>query len=234
MPRSRFHAHAPFSMTWILPLLLIFPGCAFQGATVLEDRTPQMGSIVVAGFIPVLSSNEEGGVIRGPLKGTVYMAHPVPQDAAENMTESVYNKLAGKGYDLISPGQAKGVLAGLLASKPDLEGIQLYREVGKTLSADGVLIGYLYRWAEREGTDFAVERPASVAFDLYLLRTEDGAVVWRGKFDKTQQSFVENLLDIGTFIKSKGRWIKAGTLAEMGLDDLVGKFPKSIARVEEE
>lgn len=234
MLRSRYHHHAHLSMSWILLLMLLSAGCAFQGATVLEDRAYQIRSIVVAGFIPVLSGNQEGGVVRGPLQGTVYMAHPVPQDAAEKMTESVYAKLAGKGYDLISPGQAKGVLASLLSSKPDMNGIQLYRQVGNTLSADGVLIGYLYRWWEREGTDFAVERPASVAFDLYLLRTEDGSVAWRGKFDKTQQSFVENLLDIGTFMKSRGRWVKAEALAEMGLDELLGKFPMSMPRTEKE
>lgn len=234
MPRTRFHSHAPFSMTCTSLLLLLFSGCAFQGATVLEDRAPQLKSIVVAGFTPLLTGNEQGGVVRGPLQGTVYLAHPIPSEVAENMTESVFAKLAGKGYELVSPGQASGALASLVSAKPDLAGVELYREVGSALSADGVLIGYVYRWLEREGTDFAVERPASVAFDLYLLRTTDGAVVWRGKFDKTQQSFVENLLDLGTFMKSKGRWIRAEVLAEMGLNELLGKFPKSFPKEEKE
>jgi len=189
---------------------------------------------VVAGFIPVLSGNEEPGIVRGPLQGAVYMASPVPENIAENLTESLFSKVAEKGYELISPGQAKGVLASLHFSKPNMEGVELYREVGKTLSADGVLIGYIFRWWEREGKDFAVDRPASVGFDLYLLRSENGAVVWRGKFDKTQQSFFENLLDAGTFFKSKGKWVKAETLAEMGLSELLLKFPKNIGKIEKE
>jgi hypothetical protein len=233
MPRIRFRNPILFSMIWIL-LLLLSTGCAFQGATVLEDKSHQMESIVVAGFIPVLSGSEEPGIVRGPLQGAVYMAHPVPEDIAEMMTESVYSKMREKGYELISPGQAKGVLAGLHSSKPNMEGVELYREVGRTLSADGILVGYIFRWWEREGKDFGVDRPASVAFDLYLLRSEDGAVVWRGKFDKTQQSFFENVLDAGTFFKSKGKWVKAETLAEMGLSDLMGKFPKNIVRTERE
>jgi hypothetical protein len=230
----RFQHKAPLSRNGILLLLLLFPGCAFQGATVLEEKASRMESIVVAGFIPVLSGDEEAGVVRGPLQGTVYLAHPIPEEIAEKLTESVYAKIAEKGYELISPDQAKGVLGTLLSSKPDGNGIQLYREVGNAFSADGVLVGYLYRWLEREGTNYAVERPASVAFDLYLLRTEDGAVVWRGKFDKTQQSFSENLLDIGAFMKSKGKWVKAEALAEMGLNELLGKFPKSVGRAEKE
>jgi hypothetical protein len=231
---SRSNRNPRISLIWILPLLLLFHGCAFQGATVLEDRATRIGSIAVAGFIPVLSGGEEPGVVRGPLQGTAYLAHPVPQDVAEKMTESVYSRLSEMGYDLVSPGQAKGVLAKLLSSEPNSEGIQLYMDVGKALSTEGVLVGYVYRWWEREGTDFAVQRPASVAFDLYLLRSEDGAVVWRGKFDKTQQSFVENLLDIGTFMKSRGRWVKAETLAEMGLSELLDKFPRSIDKTEKE
>jgi hypothetical protein len=233
MPRSRLH-HRPLGSIICSLLFFIVPGCAFQGATVLEDRSSETGSIVVAGFIPVLSENEAAGVVRGTFHGTVYMAYPVPPDVPEKMSEILFSKLGEKGYDLISPGQAQGVLASLLSSKTDMNDLQLYREVGKNLSAKAVLVGYLYRWLEREGTDFAVQRPASVAFDLYLLRMEDGAVIWRGKFDKTQQSFVENLLDLGTFLKSKGRWVRAEALAEMGLNELLEKFPKPAPPTEKE
>jgi len=233
MLQSRFCRSVLLSILCLIPLLLQ-AGCAFQGATVLEEKTQEMGSIAVVGFIPVLSVNEEPGILRGPIQGAVYMAHPVSQEIADNLTESVYSKVAEKGYRLIPPGQARTALAGLHVSNPRLEGVQLYREIGKTLSSDGVLIGYLFRWWEREGKDFAVDRPASVGFDLYLLRSEDGAVVWRGKLDKTQQSFFENLLDAGTFLKSKGKWVKAEALAEMGLNELLEKFPKSIREVEKE
>ena len=233
MPQSRFCHSVLYSILCIL-LLFLVSGCAFQGATVLEDKSHEMSSIVVAGFFPVLSAGEEPGIIRGPLQGAVYMAHPVPQEIVEKMSESVYLKMAEKGYELISPEQAKGVLASLHFSKPKMEGVELYSEIGKTLSADGILVGYIFRWWEREGKDFAVDRPASVGFDLYLLRSENGAVVWRGKFDKTQQSFFENLLDAGTFFKSKGKWVKAETLAEMGLSELLLKFPKNIGKIEKE
>jgi len=217
-----------------LLLLLLHSGCAFQGATVLEEKTQEMSSIAVIGFVPVLSANEEPGILRGPIQGAVYMAHPVSEETADRLTESVYSKVEKKGYRLISPGQARTALAGLHKSSPGLEGVRLYSEIGKSLSSDGVLIGYLFRWWEREGKDFAVDRPASVGFDLYLLRSEDGAVVWRGKLDKTQQSFFENLLDAGTFLKSKGKWVKAEELAEMGLNELMEKFPKSIREAEKE
>ncbi len=87
-----------------------------------------------------------------------------------------------------------------------------------------MLIGHLYRYREREGTDFAINRPASVAFDLYLIRPDDGAVLWKGRFDKTQKSLSENLLDIDTFLRGQGRWMTAERLAELGLEDVLGKL----------
>jgi hypothetical protein len=48
----------------------------------------------------------------------------------------------------------------------------------------------------------------------------------KAKFDKTQISLSENLLDIQTFLKARGRWVTAGELAEMGLTELIESFPK--------
>jgi hypothetical protein len=103
---------------------------------------------------------------------------------------------------------------------------EIFARIGKTLSAEGVLGGHVYRWREREGTDYAASRPASVAFDLYLMRAGDGAILWKTRFDKTQISLTENLLDIETFLRAKGRWMKAGELADLGLTEVVDSFPK--------
>jgi hypothetical protein len=82
-----------------------------------------------------------------------------------------------------------------------------------------VLVCFLYRFHERIGSRYAAEAPASVAFDLYLLRSVDGRVLWQGRFDETQRALSENLLDFNKFMKRKG-WISANDLALAGLDDL--------------
>ena len=99
--------------------------------------------------------------------------------------------------------------------------LEVFQEIGKAYSADAVLTGYVYRWREREGTEYAVNRPASVAFDLYLIKTDDGVIIWKGRFEKAQQSLSENLFDLGTFLKSKGRWMEAKELADIGLAHLM-------------
>jgi hypothetical protein len=161
------------------------------------------------------------------------MAEPVSSDHAEMMTALLFDRLAGLDrFDMISPGQAEGVFLSLLDDKESLDKgpLEILQELGKAFGADAVLTGYLYRWKQREGTDYGVTEPASVGFDLYLVRPSDGAVLWRGKFDKTQRSFTENLLDAKSHFKTGFRWIKAEELAERGLDMLLEDMPQGAGR----
>ena len=182
------------------------------------------GKIVVLGFRPAIAQGGKPDVIRSPISGTVFMAEPVPTGAADTMTAFLFDQLqAYKRYELISPGQARGLLNRLVSEDQGISDMAILKKIGKTFSADAVMTGQIYRWQEREGKDYSVNRPASVAFDLYLIKPEDGAVLWKGKFDKTQLSLSENILDVGTFIKGKGKWMTVEDLAESGLEELLQK-----------
>ena len=102
---------------------------------------------------------------------------------------------------------------------------QILRDVGSELGAEGIVTGYVYRFRERKGEPFAVEQPASVAFEIHLHRVEDGVLVWRGAFDRTQSSLMEDLLQILFFYREKGRWVTAEELAEEGLEKVLKTFP---------
>jgi len=229
MPNTISKSLYIFIGSWIIPLILLNTGCYPQRTHVSEKKAslPKVRKMVVVGFRPVKSPGDEPGMIRGPLSGTIFMAEPVPQDVDKKMTENLFDRLLkDKSYDLISPGQAKGVFSSLVSSDLALGEIEIFQKIGKAFSSDVVLIGYIYRWREREGTDYAIDRPASVAFDLYLIRSDNGAVLWKGRFDKTQRSLTENILDMETFLKSKGKWLNAETLMELGLVDLLEELPK--------
>jgi hypothetical protein len=83
----------------------------------------------------------------------------------------------------------------------------------------------VYRFRERKGFSLSVEKPASVAFEIHLIRVSDGAIVWRGIFDKTQASLMENLLQIASFIKEGAKWVTAKELAAEGMDEVLKDFP---------
>jgi len=167
-------------------------------------------------------------VIRDPLSGGIYSASPVAKDVIVGMNEILFENLIDKDiYELVSPGQATGVYSRLVDSDQDMgtDIIKILQEVGKSFGCDAVLAGHIYRWRERKGTAIGVSRPASVAFDLHLIRPHDGAIIWRARFDKTQRSLTENLLDAGTFFESGGRWLTAEKLAVLGLEKALKEMP---------
>jgi len=98
-------------------------------------------------------------------------------------------------------------------------------ELGKELNADFIFVGYLFRFEERIGSHIGAEKPASVGFDIHLLRMRDGKRVWDGKFDETQQALSENLLKIGSFVRRKASWLTAEELSSVGMDEMLKRFP---------
>ena len=215
-------------VSFIAPLMILCSACHLYKPQVSEGRPSllKMETVVVVGFRPAMSQWDEPNVVRSPISGAVFFAAPVSEQVANKMTVKLFNTvLKEKHYDLVSPGQAKGVYSSLVSSDAAEAEIKILQKIGQAFSADAVLIGYLYRWQKREGTDFAVDRPASVAFDLYLIRPQDGAILWKGGFDKTQKSLSENILDIGTFFRGQGRWLTVEKLAEIGLEGLLSEIP---------
>jgi hypothetical protein len=213
----------------ILTLILILNiDCQFLGGGLKGAPLPaRTGKTVVLGFRPAMPEGKEVGVLRNPISGDVYMAEPIPVDAADIMTAKLFNILRNyEGYELVDLDREAGISAGLLSSGQGISDIETFKKIGHEFSAEAVMVGYIYRWQEREGSDYSAERPASTAFDLYLLGTEDGAVLWKGKFDKTQAPLSENILDARTFFRGKGKWMTVEALADLGLSDILGEsFP---------
>ena len=214
-----------------LGLALAF-GCAQGRKAQAPDPFPENpGKVVVMGFRSALEKGTSPEVIRSPISGNAFTAQPVPEDKIHLMTERLFRRLSDSGrYDLVSPDQARGVYASLVSSSSMLSEIDIIQRMGSAFAADSVLAGYLYRWREREGQDYAVRNAASVAFDLYLIRPDNGAVLWKGHFDVTQKSLSENLLEVDTFLHGGGKWMTADQLADMGLDRLLGDLPASSNR----
>ena len=217
---------------WMLALagLLVSGGCHSQKTPASYEMHTAMpiNKVVVDGFHAAMTQGMQPDVVRDPLSGTAFMAEPVPQNVANRMTDILYNRVAAeKGYGLVSPDQAKLVLSSIIRSDKNvaISPIEILQEVGNTFKADAVLTGYIYRWREREGTDYAVNRPASVAFDLHLISPAEGTMLWKAKFDKTQRSLLENVFDVSTFMESKGRWMTVEKLAMLGLQKMLAEMP---------
>jgi len=215
---------------FFLPVLFLFwAGCGGNRVPVPKKVTAHSNEkIAVVGFSAALGEKDTPQVVRDPLSGAVFWAEPVPPAAVQEMTKELFDRLKAQGdRDLVSPGQTAGAYASIDSGdmKLALPEVKMLQEIGKALGADLVLTGFVYQWRERQGSAYAVTRAASVTFDLHLVRSADGKVIWNGKFDKTQRPLSENILDLKTFLGGKGRWMTAKKLASLGLDRLLAEMP---------
>ena len=219
---------------WLLTLfcILFVWGCQKDTKpkpTAYQSRLYQeIKKVVVVGFRAAMTEGPGPNLVENPITGTSFLAEPVPEDVVRQMNKVLFSDLMeGKQWTLVSPGQARGVLASIIDGDKKMEKTprEMLQSVGKTFEADAVLTGRIYRWQKRVGSDFAVDRPASVSFDLVLVRPSNEAILWRSHFDKTQQSLFADLFDFDTYVKSAGRWLTAEKLADIGLGELIMKMP---------
>ena len=107
----------------------------------------------------------------------------------------------------------------------DLNPMRSSIQLGKELDVDFIFIGFLFRFEQRVGSSIGVDKPASVGFDVHLVRLKDGKIVWTGKFDETQRPLSENLLKMGSFVRRKASWLTAEELSSVGMDEMLKRFP---------
>lgn len=105
--------------------------------------------------------------------------------------------------------------------------IDVVKSIGEKTGAGAVLTGVVTRYEEREGGPVGVRRPASIGFEVNLVSTTDGTLLWDGRYAETQKSLVEDLGMFFTFLKRKGRWLTAEELARDGVGRVLKTLPKS-------
>lgn len=166
--------------------------------------------------------------IRSPISGKVFVTGSVDEGAEGLLTRLLSSDISNmEYYELIPAEQAEGIV------QSDREDDVKTRDerydvtqIGRRLGADAVLVGHVYRFKELVGSKYAADSPASVAFDVNMVGTRNGELLWSGHIDETQQSLNENLFLIGTFLKRGGAWVTAEQMAAMGLDELVQQMPR--------
>lgn len=214
---------------FIVSGLVLNPGCLhWKDSYTQTPRVLPIKKVVAVGFLAAVSENGTPGAFRNPLSGSMVNAEPVSGDVVQKASDILFNRvIAEKNFDLVSRGQAIGAFSSIIESDNNvgMTPIKMVQEVGKEFNADAILVGYIYRWREREGTDYGIKRAASVSMDLHLIRPFNGAIMWKCKYDKTQLSLTENLFDLSTFTESGGKWLTVEKLAAIGFDKMLKDMP---------
>lgn len=149
-------------------------------------------------------------------------------EGAATLTRLMEKKL-DRFYYLIT----REKVAAVLSETKSLSVQQIATILGRKLEVDAVLTGLVNRYQLRKGNNYSVSQPASVAFEIYLLDSKKGKTIWSASFDKTQKSLSEDLSNIFSFIQGEWRWLTAEELMELGVNQIIDKFPGMRERKEQ-
>lgn len=99
--------------------------------------------------------------------------------------------------------------------------LRKWSAIGRCMGVDLLVVPQLYEWRERDGSAVGVMTPAKVVMDVFIIDVRNEAVISRSRFDETQSSLSNNLLEAGKFFKRGGKWITAKDLAQEGMEKAV-------------
>ncbi len=97
--------------------------------------------------------------------------------------------------------------------------------LGEKVNCDGVLLTTVRRFKQREGTELAVDSPASVNFRMSLRQASSGTVLWSADFRETQESFLANIFSYDKAQKRGFKWISVEQLMEQGIKERLAECP---------
>lgn len=145
----------------------------------------------------------------------------VPEIGAQRLTNLVMSALAGRpSLRVVGPPET--------ASTIYPEGSEISRsfsfvakDVGTRFSVDGVLLGLVRTYRERDGSKLGA-RPAAVGFELYLVRPADGVILWKGEYYEEQKPMTEDFVG---FWEKGGGFVRVDELASFGVNKVMNAFP---------
>lgn len=214
---------------FVLLMACVFGAACLPRSAFGEAKPPgdagelKLKIIAVAPFRSSVESEKGSESARCPISGAIFRTCEIPP-GSEKIVEDLFVKKTAV-YSDVSWKIYEKARAALSPESFSMWKISSLQKVGRDLNADAVVTGHVFCFRERVGYPLSVEKPASVAYAIYLVRTADGAILWKGIFNRTQQSLFENLLQARTFVKGGGKWLTSEELADLGLDEIMATFP---------
>ena len=207
------------TFVWIFLGLCLGSGCT---KSVLRVERP-VRSVAVVPFSIKGPSGEGRRFVEDPISGRNFVAGEITPGARGDLTGLLYQKMTEfPQLDVVPLKEVEKVMErGNFKKEP----IASARKTGEAFDVDGVVLGWVFRYEERIGNAISVERPASVSFVIHLVGVEEGSMLWSGRFQETQQPLSENVLKLGSFFRRGGVWLKAKSLASVGMDEVLVSFP---------
>lgn len=207
-------------------LLLLILILASESLSIPETKANMKPTLAILPFFVERIENPARGTVLCPLCKSIYRYGEVVPGSPNALTQLLYTKIeALEEFKILPLERVEEVLTPSAKKQFEEKPLPSAIQIGKELNVDFILVGYLFRFEERIGSRIGVTKPASVGFDVHLLRVRDGKMVWKGRFDETQRPLSENLFKIGSFLRRKASWLTAEELASVGMDEMLKRLP---------
>ena len=204
-------------------LLFLMSGMLFSGSVEVEAETKP--TLAILPFLIERTDDPSRGAVCPVCQG-VYKSGNILYGSQRTLTQLLQQKMdILETFRILPLEKVEDVFSKRERGQFELRPLRSAIQLGKELNVDFIIVGYLFRFEERIGSRIGVDRPASVGFDVHLLRVKDGKRVWDGKFDETQQALSENLLKMGSFVRRKASWLTAEELSSVGMDEMLKRLP---------
>ncbi|MDC0335681.1 hypothetical protein OAN24_02125 [Pseudodesulfovibrio sp.] len=194
--------------------LLLAAGCSSKKRSAAIPR-PE-GKLAVAGFT---NPTQNWQILAGYLEEE---NNPVPDGTIEALDSVLLDTLQRhQVFDYITPAavaQCEEVVVFEESGLPKVSAWKYWLGVGKCIQTDFLLVPQVTHWRERVGSTSGVESPASVALDFYLIDVKNERMT-RSRYEETQESLIENLLEARKFAARGGQWVTATRLASDGIEE---------------
>jgi hypothetical protein len=206
---------------FLIPLFIL--GMIFAWSAPLSaEAKPSLA--IVPFFIERVDDPTRGAVC--PVCKAVYRPGDILPGSRNTLTRLLQEKMEAMDiFKILPPEKVEEALSQSERREFELKPLRSSVQLGKTLNMDFIFIGFVFRFEERIGSHIGAEKPASVGYDVHLIRLRDEKIVWTGKFDETQRPLSENVLKIGSFFRRKASWLTAEELSSVGMDEMLKRFP---------
>jgi len=205
-------------------VLVIFLALSITAQAVEKSsvNTKPPKHIAVISFQPLTTGEESGKTVFCPICGIGASSGKILKGSEKIVEEVFVNKLRElKEVELIPADKVEGIYKRISSESLKEPLLKSLMKAGDELGADFLAVGYVYRYVERVGYKYSSEHPASVVFEIHLIKVSDGSIIWRGFFDKTQKSAMEDVFQMSSLFK----WLTARQLTEQGMNKIFETFP---------
>ena len=214
---------------WVMATILLAVLIQLPPSPASAEEQPAISQVAVMPFLTAgtsaRQSKELTQTLDCELSGLCTLPGSTLTHGEETLTRQMHEALTERlANELIPQQEVTDRFLGMI-KKTDETPRDLAQHFGQQIKAHYVLVGIIWRFQQRVGESLSVEKPASVAFNSYLIRVADKQLIWEGRFDKTQSALSDNLLNASLFFKSGVKWLSAEELSDYGVEQVLEDFP---------